>query len=347
MAILDKQADNRFNTLEALVEAKFGGTIRFNHAAHGSWLSATIGLGGGKNRCFNAGQRTWDVMEDDDVHVSISHNGMVFVNYSLEDQADCGMTFKLKHPQEISELLHLLVNPKEYLAAGDECSYRDFVLGDIAELVVLIPDGSGWRLLDPSALQANTPDEFRRAIHSNLTRNREHFHSGATCEAVRFAEKWPDIVSSLPDASQWLRRGYILDPDGDMKPAVDLAVTPPADSKTFADLLIIPARDKVSSLYLREYVNGDRDAGKKIRKAFTSAGGSLDAFIASFKKTAVRLPGKYQDQVRIGVEHNAIQQWLMYISERVALQRGCFYTRGEQHWHLAHTLSQMLKKAGD
>ena len=214
-------------------------------------------------------------------------------------------------------------------------------MSDVAELHVLIPDGKTWRILAPSALPADAPEEFRKALYLNLTRDWDHFLSGATCEAGRFAGRWPDFVQSLPEATQQVRRGYVLAPDGKMNAAVELAVIPPGGRETFFDMLIVPSKEDISSLFLRELLNGDKGIGQDIQKAF-NAGNDLGTLMEAIKSVSMRLPVEIRHQVRIAVEHNAMRHWLLSICERIACQRGCFFTMAEKYWHLAHALGEML-----
>ena len=344
MGILDQRADNWFGVCEEYVAREFGKTVQFRRSPHGSHLNATLCVseGGGDLRCFNLGVRTWDVMEDDEMYVQIALDGLVSVGYSLMDQADYGMVFKVGHPREVAELFHLLLNPAAHLKPEEECLYGERKLGEIAEFRILIPDGETWRIVDPSNLPQDTPEDFRKAFHLNLSREWNHFTSGATHAAWDFAGRWPDFVKSLPVATSLVRAGYVLDLDGYMKSAVNLAVVPPAcppSGDAFFDMLIIPSQEHVSSLYLREVFNHDKELGKRIEKAFSTSNG-CETMMAAIKAIALHLPLENRRQIRLAAEQNAIRQWLLSVAERVATQRGGF-SQADRNWHLAHALSQM------
>lgn len=346
MGKLDQLADNWFTVCKEYIVAEFGDTVQLRRSPVGGVVTTILGVpeAGGNIRCFNLGERTWDVMEDDAVHVDIAHDGTVSVGYSLEDQADQGMKFKVGHPREVAELLRLLDNPDSFLALADaEIEYGGRKLGEIAEFHVLIPVGETWRVIDPSALPAEAPDEFRKAFYLNLTRDWDHFLAGETCEAWRFASRWPDFVKTLPLATPLAQAGYVLDPNGTMKSAVDYPVIPPDIGQTFFDMMIVSAKKEVSSLYLRESVNGDKETGKKIQTAFTRGSG-LETLMEAIKSVPIHMPVEIRHQIRIAAEHNAIRQWLLFVGERIANQRDCFFTMADKHWHLAHALDAMVDR---
>lgn len=348
MGILDQRADNWFGICEEFVAKALGKGIQFRRSLDGSSVRTVLWVqaGGGNIRCFNLGERTWDAMEDDDIHVYIFNEGTIEVGYSLEDQADMGMRFKVGHPREVAELFHLLVNPDAYLAADKDVPSKVRKLGDLGEFHVLIPDGDIWRIVDPAALPQGAPDDFRKAFHLNLTRDWDHFLSGATCAAWDFAGRWPEWVKSLPNAAPHLRDGYVLDSAGAMKSSADYAVVPPAGppgGEVFLQTLFKPLWPRVSSMYLREMINGDKEMAQIIQQAFNTTG-ELESLVVAIKAIPVNLPENIPDQIRIAAEHNAIRQWLLCVAGRLANQRGCYHTQGERHWHLAQALGEMVDR---
>jgi hypothetical protein len=343
MSILEDKKNVFFSVAEEHVAKAFGPSIHLTPSPGGSRLTTILATGedGGDIRCFDPGERTWDVMEEDDIHVNIAHDGMVHVRYSKEEQIDRCMTFKVGHPREVAELFHLLVDPAHYVTPEEEVTFGTCTIGEIFDLYALIPDGATWRILNPSALPSETTDDVLKAFYFNINRDWDNFISGKTFEAFRFTEQWPDFVRSLPVATEYLRTGYLLHPEGDLLSAVDLVVTPPTNRSTFITMLAVPSRKDVSSMYVREFLNGDSSICKSIRKSFTPAE-TLDAFMSAIKATKLQMPKEYHHQIRIAAEHSALRQWLLYVAERLATQRGCYLMQDKTHWHLAITLNEMV-----
>ena len=343
MGVLEDKKDVFFSVVEEFVAKAFGSSINLALSPGGSRMTATLGTleGGGDIRCFNLGERTWDVMEEDDIHVNISHEGLVHVRYSKEEQIDRSMAFKVGHPREVAELFHLLVDPAHYVAPEEEVTFGTYTIGEIFDLYALIPDRATWRILDLTSLPAESTEDFLKAFYFNLNRNWNNFTSGKTFEAFRFAERWTDFVRSLPVATEHLRAGYLLHPEGDLLSAVDLAVISPSERSLFLAILAVPSRQDVSSLYIRELLNGDTAICKGVRKSFTPAA-NLESFMAAIRSTEFHMPKEYRHQIRISAEHSAMRQWLLHIAELVATQRGCYLMQDKAHWHLAITLHQIL-----
>ena len=348
MGLLDARADLFFDVCKKSVNQTFGDGVRLQKSANPARMTTVLGVapGGGDIRCFNAGEKTWDSMEDDDIHVGMTSEGRVSVGYSQEDNIDYSMSFKVGHPCEVAELLHLFINPAVYLAEEETYSGRECGLGEIFDFYVLVPDGQQWRMLNPAALPPDTPDEFRKAFYCNLNREWDNFVAGKTFEAFKFEQRWPEFVKSLPDAADALRAGYILSPEGDLFSAVDLAVIPPSGKSLFFDMLVVPSKADVSAMYVRELINGDKKICQEIRKAFRPAA-ELETFMAAIKSTKISLPGNIQTQIRIAAEHNAVRLWLLNVSERLATQRDYFNALPERHWHLAHSLAFLLDRSED
>ena len=341
--MLDQLADNWFQVFDDCVAQELGRRINYRRSLKGSRISTILGYteGGGDMRCFNLDKHTWDVIENDDVQVDVEHDGAVSVGYTLEDQASLGMTFRVDHPREVSELFSLLIRPAKHAPPTDDCRFAERKLGEVADFWFLLPDGDTWRVLDPAALPAGVPDEFRKALYSNLMLDVDAIFSEMFCAAWCFTQRWPNVVKSLPDATQQVCAGYILDPSaGTMKSAVDLAVTPPDKEETMVQVLIVPNAKAISALYLREALSGDRDLAQRLVKACLVKEG-LDAWIQAVKGVAIHLPVELGQQVRIAAEANAVREWVRFIADKVAARCGVSF-QTEKNWHLAHTLSRML-----
>lgn len=343
MGMLDQLADNWFEVFEDFVAKVLGSRINYRRSLKGGRISTILGYteGGGDMRCFNLDERTWDVIENDDIQVSVEHDGTVSVGYTLEDQAWRGMKFKVEHPREVSELFSLLIRPAKHAPPAEDCPFAERKLGEVADFWFLLPDGATWRVLDPSALPPEAPDEFRKAVYSNLMLDVDAIFSETFCAAWRFAQRWPDIVKSLPAATPQVRAGYLLDAHaGTMKSAVDFAVMPPNKEEVMVQVLIVPEAKAVSAMYLREALSGDRDLGQRLLKACLVKDG-LSAWIQAVKVVAIRLPVELGQQVRMATEANTIREWLRFMADKVATRCG-FPFQTKKNWHLAHTLSRML-----
>ena len=348
MRVLDARADVFFDVCKKTMAEKLGEAVFFDRSRTGACLNGIFHVipGGGAPRCFDARRCDWLELEDDAIYVTVSHDGTVSVGYSLDEQADYGMSFKVGHPCEVAELCQLITRPDEYLAIDERYSGREYSLGDVFDFYALVPAGGTWRLLEPSALPAGMPKECLEAFYCNLNRDWDNFVSGKTFEAIKFETHWPEFVKSLPEATEALRAGYILSPDGDLFSAVDLMVIPPSDKRLFFDMLVVPSKADVSAMYVRELINGDKTLCQEIRKAFRPAA-ELETFMAAVKSTKINLPGNVQTQVRFAAEHNAIRQWLLHVSEKLANQRDYFHLLAEKHMHLAHTLTLLLDRSVD
>ncbi len=348
MGILDQRADNWFKVCEEFIVKEFGSRIQFRRTPDGSSLRTILGIADipeckGGVPWYDVQQCKWGVVVDTDIQVNIHLDGSVSFGFwppHLEDDPRCVMEFVVEHPREVSELFSLLILPAKHVPPEGECPYGERKLGELGEFRVLLPDGETWRIVDPSALPADTPDEFRKSLYSNLALDFRQIFSGAGCEVCHFAERWPDFMKSLPVVSPQACAGYILDAHGNtMTSAIDLAVIPPDGGETVFNVLMIPDAHAVSSLYLRQSITGDKELGQKIHKAFLT-GGDLDAWITAIKAVPVRPPVEIRHQIRLAAEQNRIRKSLLKIADQVACQRDAYST--ERNWHLAHTLSQIL-----
>jgi hypothetical protein len=131
MSVLEDKKDVFFSVAKEYLAKTFGSSIHLAITPGGSRMTSTLGTleGGGDIRCFNLGERTWDVMEEDDIHVNISHEGLVHVRYSKEEQIDRSMAFKVGHPREVAELFRLLVDPAHYVVPEEEVTFEKYRLG--------------------------------------------------------------------------------------------------------------------------------------------------------------------------------------------------------------------------
>ena len=348
MGILDQRADHWFKVCEEFVAQEFGNRIQFRRTPDGASVRTILGIADipewqGGVPWYDVQRCKWGVVVDTDIQVTIHLDGSVSFGFwppPLEDDLRCVMEFVVEHPREVSELFSLLIRPAKSAQAKEECLYGERKLGELGEFRVLLPDGETWRIVDPSAMPADTPDEFRKSLHSNLALDFDHIFSGAGVEVCHFAERWPDFMKSLPVVSPQACAGYILDAHGNnMTSAIDLADIPPDGGETVFNVLMIPDAQTVSSMYLRQSITGDKALGEKIHQAFI-VGGDLDEWIATIKAVPVRLPVEIRHQIRLAAEQNRIRKTLLKIADQVACQRDAYST--ERNWHLAHTLSQML-----
>ena len=346
MGMLDQLAEKWFVACDKFVADELGKDIHLQRSAVGSrsFTRLCIPAGRGDVRCFNLGTRTWDVMEDDDMYVHVFHDGTVDVGYSLMEQAEEGMSFKVGHPREVSELFTLLTNPARHMNAGSDVPYGRRKYGDIAEFHVLIADEATWRIMDPANLPPETPADFRKALYSGVVRDWDHnIPLSESAIAWQASSRWQEYLKTLPLAAPLTQAGYFLDPYGNARSAVGHAELPPSTRMTTCDLLMAPRRSKVSSLYLREYLNGDKEASKKVQGAF-AMGEDLQTLMERLGSLEFLIPVDIRQQVRIAAEHNAIRKWLISICERMANQRGCFFAMADKHWHLAHALGELLDR---
>lgn len=346
MGVMDQRADNWFGICEDYVNGAHGTEIVFRRSQAGDSVDCVLATrkDAGEMRCYTVSESTWDEIEEDDIHVRVTMDGVVSIRYSKEENGDCGMRFRVAHPREVSELFHLLISPAEYLRPTDEdVGWEQYRLGDMATFHVALPDNGQWKIVDPLALPNDAPEDFRKALHLNLTRNWAHFLSGETCSAWEFSERWPDFIQSLPDATAQLLGAYVLDPENKMLSAVDYAVIPPMGPPTgsvYLNMLITPNSFAVSSLYLREQMSMDKQLARAVESAFSS-GDQLQDMMSAIQSVAMRAPDLHH-QIRIAAEQSAVREWVLGVSNRLAYQPGC--SQRTNNAHLAHVLSRMLIK---
>lgn len=341
--MLDQLADNWFGVCNKHIADELGKGTCLQRSGVGSraYAGLCIPVGHSDVRCFNLGDRTWDVLKYDYMNVYVSHDGTVEVGYRHWDQADKSMCFKVGHPREVSELFQLLANPVTHLRAETDARNEPRKLSDIAEFHVLIADEKTWRIMDPASLPPETPEDFKKSLYCGVVRDWDNnFPLSETSVAWQDSARWQDFLTTLPLAAPFVEAGYFLDPDGNAESAVDHAVLPPTTGVTTIDLLMVPRRSGVSSLYLREYLDGDKEASQKVREAF-SMGSDFGTLMESIRCVELSMPIDPRDQVRIAAEHNAIRQWLSSVAGSLASQKGCFLTMAEKHCRLAYALGEM------
>jgi hypothetical protein len=345
MSIQEKKQELYLEVYREQINQRFGDAVVVNQDANDSNLWVTIKPSAGGNVLrFNEQEMEWEDADGDSTSWSILNDGNVYVSYPNDEPMEYGMHIRVDHPREAAELLELVVHQASCVTPGQATCYESRVLGDVATIYALIPVGKTYRVLDLAALAPDAPDGFREVLRVNLVQDWDKVHSGTTFMAAAIAEQWPQCVASLPSADQYLRAGYLLVPDRGLRSAIDLVATQPSGGEYFLQTLVVPSNDVVSAMYLRQLLNCDVAIGKEIWRAY-AADGSLDAFVARLRSTKIHLPASCHHQIRIAAEHHLIRQWLQCVFETLAGQRGCFHLQAEEHWHLAHTLSQMLDRS--
>lgn len=341
MNSLDDHAKVQLQTCKAFVDSLFDSTIGvlYSPGTNHLYVDEVAPADGGDIRCFDPSSKDWIVMDDPCVASTFVHDGNVFITYRLQDPEDSGMYLKLGHPREFAELLQLFVNPRACFAATDYL-LEARPLAEVFDRHVLIPDGRTWRSLDCSALPASATGEVRQALRANLVRNWDDLLNGLTVPAHELAARWPAFVHSLPEASNVLRSGYILEYTGHVRAAVDRVVTPPSDNDLFLDMVLVPSRPDTSAWYLREFLSGDAALGAEIQRVFTGSA-DFESLVSRLGGAKIELPKGYHDQIRIAAEHDSIRQWLLATAESLANKRSYFHARAQEQWHIAHTLNQL------
>jgi hypothetical protein len=279
---------------------------------------------GGTVRRFNEADLSWDDTGQDFTNWSIVSDGKVFVSYPEDDPEDGGMFFKVAHPREVSELLCLLVQPfVEAPLASAMPPSRQLNLGDLVDMHVLIPMGDGWRALALALPPSTMPQGLPEALGSNMVQNWDSLVSGKSCEAGKFADRWPDFIGSLPDAAPLLRAGYLAKKHLNLHHALDLLAEGPRGNGPFLNMLLVPSREDVSSLYLREYLNGDFEAAKQREGAFAEEN-DLGKVHAGLKNVAIRMPAAFVDQIQLAAQVNLMRQRVLQQAECLANWRATF-----------------------
>lgn len=324
MGILDHQKELYFDICQDYVYKRFGREPGLGRVPDRTFLTATMVTpeDGGKVVRFNESDLLWEDSGCVFTNWSIAHDGKVFVDYSDGDVDDDGMVFRVGHPREVSELFYLLVQPMSYFEAAvfESISWK---LGDLVNMYVLIPMGDGWRGLDLAHLPSNMPPEFWEMLGRNLVQNSDSIGSDQFCEAGKFAERWPEFISALPDAVPFLRAGYLADKYLNLRHALDWMVVGPRANTMFLKVLFVPSRDDISALYLREYLNGDRKAANQLRAAFAEEN-ELGKVHDMLKNVTIRMPAALTDQIRLAAQLNLMRQRVLHAAAIVAHERAPF-----------------------
>ena len=273
---------------------------------------------GGKFRLFNERELIWEDSGFDFTNWCIVHDGKVFVCYP-DDDGGGGLFIRVGHPREVAELLHFLVQPASCFDAALGES-RIVKLGELGSFHALIPAGNGWRSLPLARLTSDIPADFREAVGLNLVQDFDAMIKGRTCEAWKFVERWPELIGGLPDAAPLIRAGYMLQPGLNVSDALDKLASGLRTTQPFLPVLMVPSREDVSCLFLREYLNGDREAAGQLKNAF-SDGNSLEQVHAALGKVELSMPAALTDQIRLAAQVNLMRQRVMQQAERLTYTR--------------------------
>ena len=344
MGILDDIKNIRLAVCADFINREFSEHANLNPSPDQAYLTLKLVTpeDGGSVMRFIAEDKEWMATDSGWVQIDIHHEGKMVVTYAQSDSEDSGMYFMFGHPREAAELLHLFVHPKAFLTqAADDNEFETVTLGELFNCYAVIPDGKGWRILDPEVAIKDMPENLEQIVFPGLVRDWDQFASGMAVPSAKLRDEFPKFVASMPDARRQLSDGYILGLHGGMISAVDHLVMPPPEGVLHIEVLCVPARPHTSALFLRELINRDADTSKRIRNIFASAP-NMTALFTELKSVKIKMPSSYQHQVRMAAESLAISQWLINIGKCLANQPGTYYAQVEQQWHLAHALSRLL-----
>jgi hypothetical protein len=196
-------------------------------------------------------------------------------------------------------------------------------LGDLVDIHVLIPAGDVWRAFDLAHQPSDMPPEFLEVLRRNLVQKSNSMVSVVFWEALKIAKRWPDFISALPDAAPLLRAGYLVDKYLNLQHGLDGLVVAQRANMIFLNVLLVPSRDDISALYLREYLNGDREASKQLLGAFAE-GNELGKVHDMLKNVTIRIPAALTDQIRLAAQVNLMRQRVIQAAEILAHGRAPF-----------------------
>ncbi len=299
----------------------------------------------GSNACaFDASKLEWFDSGMAFSNCEIWGSGTVFVSYPHPVGLSGYGCFHVGHPREFAELLHLFVQPLSALTAPLS-EFRIMKLNKVADVYALFrgETENGWRALDLARLPNGMPREMRGALKNELLQDYDAMTCGRTREPPRFFEMWPELFGALPEATALLRVGYVLRKDRPATRALDLAFSEGAYlGNIFMPILIVPRGDDISTLYLREYLNSDRDAEAHLRAAFSEKN-NLDMICALLTKLPITLPSDYTDQVRLAAQANLMRQRVLDEAFQLANCRAPFRQMGVRHQATIHALGRMIE----
>lgn len=309
MHISDAQANLYLDVCTEFVVKRHGKNPGLNRTPGKHFMSALMVFTDDDSKVcfFDESDLSWEESGDDFTHWSVVSDGKVFVSYQESMPDDSGMFFQVRHPREVDELLHLLTQPASYFEKAVSGS-QVRQLRDLADSYVLIPEGNGWRALSLAHIPQDMPPEFRVALGDNLVQKFE------SLTADKFSERWPSFVATLPDAASLLRAGYITDKNLNPCHGLSLLTDRLGDGGHSLRVLLVPSQADVSSLYLREYLCGDREAAKHLDSAFFEENG-LDKIATTLGNVPVSLPGSTLDQIRIAAQVNLLRQRVLAEAE--------------------------------
>jgi hypothetical protein len=343
MDSLDVKKDLYLDICCEYIVKRFGKDPGINREPGRSFMTAEMVTpdDGGKFRQFNERDLTWEASGFDFTNWSMVHDGKVFVGYSEDYEQDSDFFFKVGHPREVAELLYFLVQPASCFDAAMGES-RAVKLGELVTFHALIPAGNGWRALALDRLTSDIPADFRDAVGRNLVQDVDAMIKGSTCEAWKFVERWPELVGALPDAAPLIRAGYLLQPGLNVSDALDKLASGLRTTQPFLPMFMVPSREEVSCLFLREYLNGDGKAAGQLKNAF-SEGNSLDQVQAAFANVKLSMPPALTDQIRLGAQVNLMRQRVMQQAECLANTRASFADLTAKYRNAILAIDQLIE----
>ena len=283
----------------------------------------------------------WVWMDGESVFLYVYADGQVNISYPDEDPEHGGMNIRVAHPREVAELLDVFLDPKAATTPPAEDEHHESIpLGGCFDFSILMPDHEKWRVLNPAAIPEGAPDDFRNMLHSTVARNWDDFTMNKTIQATRFAEDWPELVASLPDATKALEAGYILDFEGNIRSGVDTVVKAPHPDDLFFDILLNPKNPDLSCFYLRELLSGHTPYREAIGKAIQKSATIEDTFKA-LSAIELLVPPRRDRQILKAIEHAYARDFLAWTAKEVATKDN-FHRTVENTWHLVSVMQRMM-----
>jgi hypothetical protein len=288
-------------------------------------LSVIDPEGGGNVGVFDDVKLAWVDSGQDFTYWTVYQGGSVNAGYlSTSVCADNGW-FQLGHPREFAEILHLFRQPLRMLQAPINVC-RPIGLGTVADLYALIrdEDAKRWRALSLSRLPAGIPRPMCRDLERRLAQDYNAMTGGGYYEPESITEKWSVFCEKLPDARLLLQDGYVLQKDRSVEWALGLSTEEGSRFwSTYVPVLVVPHEDKVSALFLREFLIGDDGAWNHLQDCF-SGKHSLTEIGTRLKRLPVMLPTTIMDQIRLGAQTNLMREVFLREARRLANSRTPF-----------------------